>query len=233
MSAKTGTTSKYRGVTLFASQGKYQAFVKVDGRRIHCGMWLREQDAALARDRAALFFELDVPLNFPKRSPKVGPASPDSLVAEAKAQQRARETSPYLGVHWDGRRDRWAAIICRGKKPTQIAQFDDPRDAAVAYDRVALGWFGVEAERNFPRKRHKPATIKEVRAWARKLWKTGTSSRYRGVSWLTRDLIWRAQITVNGEVRRLGHYDSEEEAARAYDREAHRALGTKAKTNFP
>lgn len=231
--AKIGTTSKYRGVTLFAAQGKYQAFVKIDGRRIHCGMWIREQDAALARDRAVLHFGLDGSLNFPRRSEKVGSTTPEELIAEAKAQQRSRETSPYLGVHWDSRRRRWAAIICRGKKSALIAQFDDPEDAAVAYDRVALEWFGRDSERNFPRKRLRPASVDEMREWARKLWKQRTSSRYRGVSWLTRDQTWRAQIVVDGTVRRLGHFDSETEAARAYDREARRALGRKAKLNFP
>jgi hypothetical protein len=60
--------SKYLGVT--TSGGKYQAFVKVKGRRIHCGQWREEVDAALARDRAVLHFGLDAPLNLLRQAKK-------------------------------------------------------------------------------------------------------------------------------------------------------------------
>jgi hypothetical protein len=35
---KRGTTSRYRGVTLFSREGKYHAVVMVDRKRIHLGM---------------------------------------------------------------------------------------------------------------------------------------------------------------------------------------------------
>jgi hypothetical protein len=229
---KTGKTSRHRGVTLFASQGKFQAFVKVEGKRFHCGMWSKEADAGLARDRAALFFGLDTPLNFPRRARRVGPASPDALIVEAKGQQRTRESSQYLGVHWNRQRQRWAAIICFGKKPVQIAQFDAAEDAAVAYDRVAIRVFGNEVERNFPRRRLKPANITEMRKWARRLWKKKTSSRFRGVTWSEKDRVWIAQIHPDGSRRHLGAFAVEEDAARAYDREARKVWGKRASLNF-
>jgi hypothetical protein len=42
-----------------------------------------------------------------------------------------------------------------------------------------------------------------------------------------------ATITYNGKKHRLGRYDGEEEAARAYDKEARAQRGDNAQLNFP
>jgi hypothetical protein len=139
----------------------------------------------------------------------------------------------YLGVHWDSRRQRWAVIVCFGKKSVQIAQFDSAEDAAVAYDRVVIDAVGDDVERNFPRRRLKPASIEEMREWARLLWKKTTSSRFRGVTWSEKNHVWVAQIHPDGCRRHLGVFDVEEDAARAYDREAKRVWGKRATLNFP
>jgi hypothetical protein len=63
--------------------------------------------------------------------------------------------------------------------------------------------------------------------------RTATSSRYKGVCWYPRKGKWRAQITTEGKRRHLGIFDSEEEAARTYDRVARAAFGEFARLNFP
>lgn len=232
MAGKTGTTSKYHGVTLFRGQGKYQAFVKFDGKRRHCGMWFEEHDAALARDRAVLHFKLDLKLNFPRVAAKAGPAATETLVAEARAKQKSRESSRYHGVSWDSRRGRWVTVVCVARKKIQIAQFDSQEDAALAYDRVALHLLGATTRRNFPGRRLKPANVDQIRIWARTLWKKKTSSRYRGVCWNPRDLCWMAQINIQGRHRSLGSFSTEAEAAAAYDQAATKAWGSRAALNF-
>jgi hypothetical protein len=61
------------------------------------------------------------------------------------------------------------------------------------------------------------------------------SSSYKGVSWDKGSSAWRAQLW-NPETKRqqhIGTYDSEEDAARAYDCAAVKLLGLDTKRNFP
>lgn len=64
-------------------------------------------------------------------------------------------------------------------------------------------------------------------------WRRKTSSRYKGVSWHRRMNQWSVRIVVDGH-RRLwvGAFDSEIQAARAYDRVARDAFGSYALLNF-
>ncbi len=59
------------------------------------------------------------------------------------------------------------------------------------------------------------------------------SSRYKGVTWHAQRAHWRANIRVNGKLRHLGSFTSEEDAARAYDIAALTAWGEHACLNFP
>jgi hypothetical protein len=42
--------------------------------------------------------------------------------------------------------------------------------------------------------------------------RAGTSSRYRGVTWVKARGKWQAQVTLNGRRLNLGRFDSEDEA---------------------
>jgi hypothetical protein len=61
----------------------------------------------------------------------------------------------------------------------------------------------------------------------------GTSSRFKGVSWRKQKGRWVAKIRKNDSHYFLGYFDSEEDAARAYDAAARRIFGEFARTNFP
>lgn len=59
------------------------------------------------------------------------------------------------------------------------------------------------------------------------------SSIFKGVSWHTQEKVWRAYIVVNQRQQSLGLYDSETDAAIAYDWGARLYFGEFARLNFP
>ena len=59
------------------------------------------------------------------------------------------------------------------------------------------------------------------------------TSRFKGVSWNARCHKWRAAIYCMGKKIRLGDFENEIEAARAYDRKAKELFGQFAYLNFP
>ena len=58
------------------------------------------------------------------------------------------------------------------------------------------------------------------------------TSKYKGVSWKSRDKVWAASICSNYKVQHIGHFTSETEAAKAYDKRAIELFGEFVKTNF-
>jgi hypothetical protein len=59
----------------------------------------------------------------------------------------------------------------------------------------------------------------------------GGSSRFKGASWSRGQ--WRASIRLNYKTVHLGRFNTEEDAARAYDEAARRLHGEFARVNFP
>jgi hypothetical protein len=62
--------------------------------------------------------------------------------------------------------------------------------------------------------------------------KTGTVSKYKGVTWCKRSSKWLAQVMKNKRNNFLGYFVDEMEAARAYDSAARELFGQFARTNF-
>jgi hypothetical protein len=61
----------------------------------------------------------------------------------------------------------------------------------------------------------------------------GMTSKYKGVSWDNWKCKWVVYIKINGRNKNLGRFNSEEEAAKAYDKAAVEFFGEFARLNFP
>jgi len=232
MQQRMRRTRNYLGVKPL--RGRFQALVSVEGSAISAGTWDTERQAALARDRAALSLGAPVRyLNLPDEALAAGPATPGALQREGLLQRRTkRHTSRYLGVQWETDLQRWRAFVIINTTYTPIGVFTDEEEAAVARDRL---WLHLGADPdllNFPDRKLEPAGLQELRAEVREAYKAGTSSQYTGVCCEKKSGKWLAYITVHGRRHNLGSFQSEVEAAKAYDEGARRLGAKRARLNF-
>lgn len=128
-------------------------------------------------------------------------------------------TSKYKGVTWDKQTGRWRAQVTFNCKTIHLGLYDIEENAAKAYNRFAEEHYGEFTRLNvvddcieLP-ERSMVNRRKRLTYGGRP-----TSSKYKGVHWCKRERRWRAMGQLNFKRVHLGYFDTEEAAARAYNK---------------
>lgn len=103
------------------------------------GPWPTAEEAAIARDRAILYFGVDNALVRPRASKKLGPASPDELVRLGRMRcrdlLRRQNTTGYTGVVAQNGGRSFVARLRTDAGDESLGYWSTAREAAIARDR--------------------------------------------------------------------------------------------------
>lgn len=196
----------------------------------------REHRRLLPMHRAVMQLILDRPL---VQGEQVDHINHDTLdnrsenlrIATASENRRnKRKLSPsssqYKGVRWRVRRLVWQSYIIIDTGMLSLGSYLSEEEAARAYDRAALFFYGDFACLNFPKE--KSQRLQEPFHPNQAHPHIGSTSRFRGVR---KAYGGRWQAIFYGKV--IGTFVLEEDAAMAYDRTVLKVRGPTAFVNFP
>lgn len=213
MNSEPNKGKKYKGVSYAKKEKSWTSQIHYENRCIHLGQYETEVEAARAYNQKAKELHGDFAfLNNVSEGPFV-------------RIDKKRGISTYRGVSYHPPSKRWSAKITHKKKTVFIGTFDDPEDAARAYNDKAKEVFGEHTFLN-------DVEDKEYKVINRTAEKIGESG-FRGVIYNKMNGKWIARFSHNNKKVHVGTFEDKIEAAKAYDKKIFEIKGSGAILNFP
>lgn len=137
--------------------------------------------------------------------------------------------------NWHVKKTRWTNYAARNTERDKITR----KQKSIKMHREILGIVDSNIDgdhidfNGFNNQRNNLRVSTEAQNACHTRSRVGSTSKFKGVCWREMDKKWYAQISINKKVIHIGRYDSQEEAARAYDRKAIELHGEFAVLNFP
>ena len=230
---RIGATSIYRGVFWTNREKRFIARAKMESRGVHVGSFKNELDAALAYDDFCRKNNLDRRLNFPD-------PEPENLIPNTRL---IRLTQGQFAVvddddfEWLNQYE-WYAVKEDRSYYAARTIYEKGRVIQRQMQMEILG--GVNGVDLVDHKNHNGlhnyrsnirfCTFQQnlMNHKPKKL-----TSNFKGVHWSNRSKKWASSIGFNYKTIHIGYFNSEEDAARAYDTKAKELHGEFAYLNFP
>ena len=221
---------RYKGVHL-EDDKYYAAQIKIEGVQHRLGYYSSAIDAAFAYDHASRLLSQDHTCqNFEIPAPQAIAQKVEFLL-NGGILGRGKASS-YRGAMFDKSRQLWIAGIMVNENQVYLGRYETAIDAAFVYDAASRILHGTEAKVNFPDQ--EPS--REIQEKVRLILETGRvnrgKSQYKGVAWDANRNKWLASICVNGKSKHIGRFNSEQEAALAYNLKASELFGDFATLNI-
>ncbi len=139
-------SSQYKGVYFSKERNTWNAYITVNGKHLHLGIFATEYAAAQAYNEAATkhFGEFARPNRLPTQSPLH-----DSPVTRL-ADYRPDRVTPYRGISFHPKSQNYQSRITINKRRISLGYYATAEEAARAYDKAARSFHGSLAIVNFP-----------------------------------------------------------------------------------
>lgn len=218
MSNKTG---KYKGVCWTAEKNKWKSELKRYHAIFFLGYYDSEIEAAKAYNDYATFLNKTYNESYTLNYIDNYTPNPRDIPEESKQKQESVKTSKYIGVSYDSVRNYYVVSIKHNGKTYHLGNNQCEIECAKLYNQQAL-YFNNQFKSNYELNEIENYTTIERNVYKEiqenKI--TSKSSQYYGVVYSKQKKKYRALLVHNKKQLHLGHYESELDAAKAYNKKA-------------